>query len=165
VVTHIDEPVSILLLGFHTKRRTYCAEYRIEDADKRICEIAIDYVHFCISIEGYPVNESEYLIAFLPRMILPAGLQKLADEFCYIAEWLEIAQKINCLVFRYGPPVHNTDNIMHWQKQFQRNLEETRALYIVSSRVEGRVRHIATSPVEKNMTISKNQLFECITVS
>ncbi|MDR2136024.1 MAG: hypothetical protein LBO76_05350, partial [Treponema sp.] len=96
IVTHIDEPVSILLLGFHTKGRSYCAEYKIENAAKRVCDMAVEYVHFYVSMEGYPVDESGYLVPF---------------------------------------------------------------------RIEGKAREVAVSPLEKNMTISRNRLFECINVS
>lgn len=165
VVTHVNEPVLITLLGFHTRRRAYCAEYRIEEAVKRACDMTVDYVHFCILMEGYPADESEYLVAFLPRFKPSSELQKLTNEFCYIAKWLEIKRKINCLVFRYGPPVHGTENIMHWQKRFQRILKETRDSYVAPFQVEGRAREVLTSLVEKNMTISKNLPFKCINVS
>jgi hypothetical protein len=164
VIVHIDEPVAIMLLAFHTKDKSYCEKYKINGAKKRFCDNIIDYIHFYLSIEGYLSDESKYLIALLPRFKSYSELEKLANEFCKITEWLEINEKMNCLVFRYGPPVHGTDNIRHWQKQFEKSIKNAKELYIIH-RMEGKVKHIQTSFANKNMTISKNNLFDNINVS
>jgi hypothetical protein len=158
VIVHIDEPVSIMLLAFHTKDKSYCKKYKINSAEKRFCDNVVDYIHFYLSFEGYSLDESKYLIALLPRSKKYSELEKLANEFCKIVEWLEIKEKMNCLVFRYGPPVHGTDNIRHWQKQFAKNIKDAKELYIIHQ-MEGKVKHIPTSSANKNMTISKNYLF------
>jgi hypothetical protein len=92
VVTHINEPLSIMFIGFHTKNKAFCAEYKITGDVKRVCdiEIKINYVHFYLSLEGYPAGESEYLVAFLPRFQPPSELQNLSNE------WKE-----NLKIFRY----------------------------------------------------------------
>lgn len=167
ITIHIDEPVAIMLLAFHVKNKSYCGKYKVTDAEKRFCDtiiIDIDYVHFYLSLEGYSPDESKHLIAFLPRLKDYSELDKLANEFCKVTKWLEIKEKTNCLVFRYGPPVHGTDNIRHWQKQFEKNIEETKGVYAIH-RMEGKIKHIPISASNKNMTISKNNLFNNINVS
>jgi hypothetical protein len=164
VIVHIDEPVAIMLLAFHAKDKSYCKKYKTNSAEKRFCDNAIDYIHFYLSLEGYLSDESKYLIALLPRVKSYSELEKLANEFCKITEWMEIKGKMNCLAFRYGPPVHGTDNIRHWQKQFEKNIKDTKDLYIIH-RMEGKIKHIPASFANKNMTISKNNLFDNINVS
>jgi hypothetical protein len=152
IIIHIDEPVSIMLLAFHTKNKYYCRKYKNEDADKKFCDNKIDYIHFYLSLEGFPSDESKYLIGFLPRYKNIFELEKLADEFCKVTEWLKVTERVNCLVFRYGLPVHGTDNI------------DTRQLYIIHQ-MEGMIRHIPQKSSNKNLTVSKNSLFNSITVS
>jgi hypothetical protein len=153
-----------MLLAFHVQGKLYCKEYRLDNAEKRFCDVAVNYIHFYLSLEGYPLDESKYLVALLPRVKNYNELEKLADELCKVTEWLEIKEKTNCLVFRYGPPVHGTDNIKYWQKQFEKSIEATRQLYIVH-RMEGRIKHISILPSAKNLTISKNSLFDAINIS
>jgi hypothetical protein len=164
IIIHIDEPVTIMFLAFHVKNKSYCKKYKLDNAKKRFCDNAIDYIHFYLSLEGYPSDESKHLIALLPRSKSYSELDKLTNEFCTVAEWLEIKEKINCLVFRHGPPVHGTDNIKYWQKQLENKIKETRQLYIIH-RMEGRIKHISISPSCRNLTISKNKLFDNINVS
>jgi hypothetical protein len=164
VIIHIDEPVAVMLLGFHVKGKLYCEKYRLDNAEKRFCDNVVDYIHFYLSLEGYSLGESKYLIALLPRLKVYGELEKLANEFCTVTEWLEIKEKINCLVFRYGPPVHGMDNIKHWQKKFKEKIENSRQLYVIP-RMEGNIKHIPISSHDRNLTISKNNLFDNINVS
>jgi len=164
IVINFDDAVSILFLGFHVNNKVYCTKYKIQEAGKKVCENKkIKYTQFHISLSSYSPNDSEYLIAFLPRIIQCSELSKLADELCGIAEWLEIKQ-INCVVFRYGAPVHEMDGTMHWQKQFNKAIKEMRNLSLVN-RIDGKIKHIPISLKNKNLTISKNFPMENINVS
>jgi hypothetical protein len=165
VVVNIDEPVSIMPLAFHTKDKVYCDMYKLEIADKRFCDTVINYVHFYFLIGGYPVDKSAYLIAFLPRWKKQSELDRLVNELWETVEWLEIRQKINCVVFRHGPPVHGTDNLFHWQKQLEKNIKETRTLYITTLQMDGKIKHVPTSLVDKHLTVSSNNPFACFNVS
>ena len=161
---NFDEAVSILFLAFHVNNDVYCTKYKIQKAEKRVCDNKkIKYAQFHISLSGYSSNDSEYLVAFLPRIMQCSELSKLADELCGIAEWLEIKQ-INCVVFRYGAPVHGMDGTMHWQKQFNKTIKETMELSLVN-KIDGKIKHIPTSLKNKNLTISKNFPMENINVS
>jgi hypothetical protein len=163
IVINFDEAVSVMFLAFHTKNNIYCERYKIQDADKKVCDNNIRYTHFYFSLDGYRPDESEYLVAFLPRFINCSELSTLTSELCATAEWLGIRQ-INCIVFRYGAPVHGMDNIIHWQRQLDKTIKETKELSILY-KVTGKIKHIPTSLKEKNITISKNILLENINVS
>jgi hypothetical protein len=164
IVINFDEAVSFMFLAFHIKDDVYCAKYKIHNADKRVCEIKnIQYAHFYFSLGGYSPDESEYLVAFLPRIMQYSELSRLTNELCGIAEWLEL-KNINCIVFRYGKPVHITENNKHWQKQFDNAIKETKELYLLY-KMEGRIKYIPTFLYNKNLTISKNIPLENINVS
>jgi len=164
IVINFDEAVSIMFLAFHVKDSLYCTRYKIDKADKRVCENKnIQYAQFHFSLDGYTSDESEYLVAFLPRIIQDSELSKLTNELCGIAEWLGIKQ-INCIVFRYGAPVHGMDNITHWQKQLNNAIKETKKLSLLT-KMEGKIKHIPTFLENKNLTISKNIPLENINVS
>ncbi|MCL1927672.1 MAG: hypothetical protein FWG07_02620 [Treponema sp.] len=164
IVVNFDEPVAVRFLAFHIKEKMYCAKYKILNAEKRICDYKnIRYVHFHFSLSGYSPNESEYLIAFLPRFIDCSRLSILTNELCAIAEWLGIKQ-INCIVFRYGAPVHGIGDSTHWQKQLNKAIKETKELSLLYKFV-GRIRPIPISLKDKNLTISKNAPLENINVS
>ena len=161
---NFDEAVSILFLAFHINNDVYCTEYKIQEAEKRVCDNKkIKYVQFYFSLNAYSSNESEYLVAFLPRFIECSKLTELTNELFNITEWLGIKQ-INCIVFRYGAPVHGMDDIMHWQKQFNKTIKETKELSLVN-KMEGKIKHIPASLKDKNLTISKNFPMENINVS
>jgi len=164
IILNFDETVSLLFLGFHIKDDIYCTKYKIHKADKRVCEIKnIQYAHFYFSLGGYSHDESDYLVAFLPRIIKYSELSILAQELCNIAEWLNL-KYINCIVFRYGKPVHGMDNIVHWQKQFDNAIKETKNLYNFY-KMEGKIKFVPTFVKNKNLTISKNIPLENINVS
>jgi hypothetical protein len=159
-----DEPVSILFLAFHVDNDVYCTKYKIPEAEKRICDNKnIKYAQFYFSLSGYSPNESEYLVAFLPRIVKYSELPKLTDELCSIAEWLEKKQ-INCVVFRYGAPVHGMDDVRHWQKQLNYAIKETKEMSLLL-KMEGTIKHIPTFLKNKNLTISKNIPLENINIS
>ena len=162
IIIHFDEAVSIMFLAFHTTNNAYCAKYKNKKADKKVCDNKnIQYVHF--SLDGCHPDDSEYLVAFLPRFVNYSELSTLTDELCNIAEWLDIKQ-INCIVFRYGAPVHGMDNSTHWQRQFDKTIKETKKLFMLY-KIAGKIKHIPTSLKEKNITISKNIPLENINVS
>jgi len=164
IFIHFDEDVSLMFLAFHIKDGIYCAEYKIQEAGKRVCEIKnIQYAHFYFSLRGCSSDESEYLVAFLPRIMQYSELPKLANELCDVAEWLGL-KYINCVVFRHGKPVHGTEDIKHWQKQLNKAIKETKNLYNFY-KMEGRVRFIPAFLKNKNLTISKNIPLENINVS
>jgi hypothetical protein len=163
IIIHFDEAVSVLFLAFHTTDNTYCARFKIQEADKRVCDNNIRYTHFYFSLDGYHPDESEYLVAFLPRFVKCSELSTLTNELCATAEWLGIKQ-INCIVFRYGAPVHGMDDSTHWQRQLNKTIKETKELFILY-KVAGKIKHIPTSLKEKNLTISKNIPLENINVS
>lgn len=164
VVVNIDEPVTIRLLAFHVVGRYYCSNYKIEGAEKRFClGVKSRYVHFHILKEGYPPEKSEFLIAFLPRNKTEGELYKLVKELCDVSEWLNVKQKINCIIFRYGPPLHWMDDSFRWQKQLKIVIEQTRADYLISQ-IEGRIKHIREED-SRNLTVYNANLFESINVS
>jgi hypothetical protein len=109
IIVNFDEDVSVMFLAFHTTNNDYCAEYKIQVADKKVCDLKnTQYVHFYFSLGGYHADESEYLVAFLPRFVKCSELPTLTNELCSMAEWLDIKQ-VNCIVFRHGAPVHGMD--------------------------------------------------------
>jgi hypothetical protein len=164
IVVNIDEPVNVRLLAFHVMGMSYCANYKIIDAEKRFClDIKSQYVHFHIQKEGYPPEMSEFLIALLPRSKTESELYRLANELCDIAEWLDIKQKINCIIFRYGPPVHWMDDSVRWQKQLEGAIKETRLNYFID-KIVGRIKHIQEGD-KRNLTIHNAALFESINIS
>jgi len=164
ILINFDEAVSVLFLAFHITNNDYCARYKIKEADKKVCDNKnIKYVHFYFSLDGYSSDESEYLVAFLPRFVKCSDLPTLANELCNMAEWLDIKQ-VNCIVFRYGAPVHGMEDITHWQKQFNKTIKETKELYMLY-KIAGKIKYIRTSLKEKNITISKNIPLENINVS
>ena len=164
IVINFDEAVSLMFLAFHTEDGVYCTEYKIHEADKKVCENKnIHYAQFYFSLGGYSLDESEYLVAFLPRFIECSKLSKLTNELCNITEWLGIKQ-MNCIVFRYGTPVHGMQDSMHWQKQFNKALEETKKLFLIY-KMDGKIKYIPTSLKDKNLTISKNFPMENFNVS
>jgi len=164
IVVNFDEAVSVMFLAFHINNNVYCEKYKIQKAEKRVCDNTnIKYAQFYFSLSGYSSNESEYLVAFLPRFIECSELSTLANELFTITEWLDIKQ-INCIVFRYGMPVHGMDDSMHWQKQFNKALEETKELFLIY-KMEGKIKHIPTNLKNINLTISKNEPLENINVS
>jgi hypothetical protein len=162
IVINIDEPVTIRLLAFHTIGKFYCSDYKIEPAEKRLClDIESKYIH--LSKEGYPAEKSEFLLAFLPRSKTAGELCHLTKELCDIIEWLEIKQNVNCIVFRYGPPVHRNDDSIYWQKQFETIINETRRDYLIGQ-ITGRIRHVREDDY-KYITIHSANLFESINIS
>jgi hypothetical protein len=164
IILHFDEAVSIMFLTFHITNNAYCARYKIQEADKKVCDNKnIQYVHFYFSLGGCPPDESEYLVALLPRFVKCSELSTLATELCNMAEWLDIKQA-NCIVFRYGSPVHGMDDSTHWQRQFNKTIKETKELFMLYKMV-GKIKHIPTSLKEKNITISKNIPLENINIS
>ena len=164
IVINFDEAVSFIFLAFHTKNNAFCSRYKIKEAEKKVCDNKnIQYTQFYFSLKGYSYNESEYLVAFFPRFIDCSDLPILANELCSIAEWLDI-KEINCIVFRHGKPVHGMDDIMHWQRQLDKAIKETRKLSLLR-KIDGRIKHIPVSLKNKNITISKNIPFENINVS
>jgi hypothetical protein len=164
IVINFDEAVSIRFLAFHTGNNSYCSKYKIQNADKRVCEYPnMNYVHFYFSLGGYTFKDSEYLVAFLPRVLKYTDLPKLTNEFCNIAEWLGI-DYINCIVFRYGAPVHGMDDSRHWQKLLDKAVKETKGLSLLH-KMEGMIKHIPITVENRNLTISKANPFENINVS
>jgi hypothetical protein len=166
VVVNFDETVSVRLLGFHVKDNKYCTTYKETDVEECKCfcdNKTVKYVHFYFSIDGYDPNETEYLIAFLPRSKTTSELSVLTRELCTVAEWLGTKQ-INCLIFKFGAPVHGMGDSMHWQKQLDKNIKETKALSLISA-MRGRIKDIPVSLRNKNLTISKNFPMENINVS
>jgi hypothetical protein len=91
-------------------------------------------------------------------------LQKLVNEICTTAEWLDLRQKLNCLVFMYGPPLHGTENAKHLQKEFEKVLEETRQFSIIYHQMVGKIKMIQKL-AEKHLTISNSNIFDSINVS
>jgi hypothetical protein len=164
VIVNIDEPVNIRFLAFHTIDKLLCNEYKDKKAEKIFCkDIDAKYVHFHFSIEGYPSDNSEYLVAFLPRSKMGGELYKVAKELCDIIEWIEFRQKVNCIVFRYGHPIHSTDSPVHWQRQLERIVTETRNDYTIGS-VEGKIKHVRED-ADKSLTIGAASLFDNINIS
>lgn len=168
LVVEINEPTSIRFLAFHVKDKTYCDALKIEDADKRFCSvIKSKYVHFQIEKEGLPPERALFLLAFLPRIQPESELEQVVKELCDIIEWLGIKQRVNCIVFRYGAPVHRKDNSRHWQKSLEKTIEETRKLYTVGQ-IKARIEHIPEN-IQKNktrqLTIHAASPFESIDVS
>jgi len=164
ILIHVDEAVSVMFLSFHTKDKAYCARYKVQEAEKRVCDNKnIQYTHFYFSLDGCNPDESEYLIALLPRFVKCSELSTLTNELCNIAEWLDIKQ-VNCIVFRYGAPVHRMDDSTHWQKQFNKAIKETKELSMLY-KISGKIKHIPTFLKEKNIIISKNAPFENINIS
>jgi hypothetical protein len=164
IVVNIDEPVMIRLLAFHVIGMSYCSNYKIVDAEKRFCsDIKSQYVHFHIQKDGYPPEKSEFLIACLPRNKTEGELYQLAKELCDITEWLDIKQKTNCIIFRYGPPVHWMDDSVRWQKQLEIAIKETRINYLIGQ-IAGRIKHVREDD-NRNLTIYNADLFESINIS
>jgi hypothetical protein len=164
IVINFDESVSIMYFAFHTINNAYCTEYKLLEADKRVCDNKnLNYVHFYFSLGGYSASESEYLVAFLPRFTICSDLFIFSYVLCSVAEWLGIKQ-INCVVFRHGKPVHGMDDSTHLQKQLDKAIKETKEFSILHKMV-GRIRDIPTSLKEKNLTISKNIALANINVS
>jgi hypothetical protein len=164
IVINFDEAVSVMFLAFHTVDNAYCTRYKLQEADKKVCDNKnIQYVHFYFSLDGYHPDGSEYLVAFLPRFVKCSELPALTNELCAMAEWLDI-KHINCIVFRYGAPVHGMDDSTHWQRQLNKTIKETRELSILY-KMAGKIKDIPTSLKEKNITISKNIPLENINVS
>jgi hypothetical protein len=165
IIINIDEPVTIRMLSFHVIGNRYCSDYKIATAEKRFCtDIKSRYVHFHISKKGYPPEKSEFLISFLPRNKTDSELYQLARELCDIVEWLEIRTKMNCIVFRYGLPVHWMDDPIPWQRKLEKILKETHADYIIDP-IEGRIKHIREEKKCVNLTVYGANLFESINVS
>jgi hypothetical protein len=164
IIVNIDEPVTIRLLAFHTANNLYCSKLKAENAEKKFClDIKSRYVHFHFLKDGYPPEKSEFLIAFLPRSKTKNELYQVAKELCDIAEWLGGKQKINCIVFRYGHPVHRMNDLMQWQKQLEKILCETQKNYFIG-KIEGRVKDVRVDKC-KNITIYNTNLFESINVA
>ena len=164
ILINIDETVIIRMLGFHVKENAYCEAFKITDTNKRYCsDIKSKYVHFQLKKEGYPSEQSNFLLAFLPRIKTEGELSKVAKELCDIIEWLEIRQQINCIVFRFGSPRHQMDNQKKWQKYLEKTIDETKRLYTIG-RVTGRIKHIRNDK-EKCLTVSSAKLFDSINVS
>jgi len=161
---HFDESVSMIFFAFHTINHAYCLRYKSLKAEKKVCENKIiHYVHFHFSLGGYSADESEYLVAFLPRFTKYSELPILANELCSIAEWLNIKQ-INCVVFRYGKPVHGMGDSTHLQKQLDKEIKEMKEFSILHKMV-GKIKDIPISLKEKNLTISRNIVLANINVS
>jgi hypothetical protein len=162
VVTNIDTPVSIRLLSFHVGG-TYCSKYKDDDAEKRLCNDKItDYVHFHISKENYPVDESEYLIAFLPSA-KENDFERVVDELYALVQWLEIKNKINGIIFRYGKPVLGSDNIKNTQHKLDKFIADKKKGHSV---ITCRISPVSESiKGNRSLTISNNKLFKSIDVS
>jgi hypothetical protein len=164
VIVNIDEPVNIRFLAFHTIGKLLCNEYKDEKAEKIFCkDINAKYVHFHFSINGYSSDNSEYLVAFLPRSKMYGELYQVATELCDIIEWIEFRRKVNCILFRYGHPIHSMDSPFRWQKQLEKIITETRNDYTIG-RVEGKIKHVREDSC-KSLTISAASLFDNINVS
>jgi hypothetical protein len=164
IVIHFDEAVSVRFLAFHVDNKAYCQKYKIQDAERRLCEKSgMCYVHFYFSLDGYSFKDSEYLVAFLPRFVKCDDLSKLTNELCDVAEWLGI-DYINCIVFRHRSTAHGMDDSSHWQKQLNKAVEETKKLSLLH-KMEGMIKHIPVSLKDKNLTISKAAPLENINVS
>lgn len=170
LVVEINEPVNIRYLGFHVKDTIYCNSLKNQNADKHFCmdfKAKPKYVHFEIIKEGYPPEKSLFLIAFLPRSKSENELNHVAEELCGIIEWLGVLQPVNCIIFRYGSPVHRKNSLTQWQRSLDNAIKGTKGLYTVGQ-ITGRIRHISEN-VQKNkarhLTISPASPFESINVS
>jgi len=164
VVVHIDEPVVVKLLGFHVKDELYCNSYEITLADKRYCEGMISkYVHFQITKEVSATEQKIFLIAFLPRIKLDNELDHIANEISNTIDFLEINQNVNCLLFRFGKPIHHSDSNTHWQKQFDKRLAVINRKY-KTIQINGRIKQVCEGN-GRSLTISSAPLFDSINVS
>ena len=165
IVIHIDEPVKIRFLAFHTKDNAYCTSVKNRSAEKQFCQDikSAKYVHFQIEKEGYDSDKFMFLLAFLPRAKIESELYLVAKELCDIAEWLEITQPVNCIVFRYGTPRHQVQNEIKWQRDLEKAIKETRGIYTIGQ-ITGRIKHIREDN-QKQITIWPASLFDSINVS
>jgi len=164
IVVNIDEPVIIKLLGFHVKDKLYCNSYELLEANKRFCEeIKLKYVHFQITKEMPAAERIMFIIAFLPRIKLDSELDLIIKEISATIDLLEINQTVNCLLFRFGKPRHQTDNKFKWQKQFDKKLAEINKKYKLGL-INGRIKHVREDN-EKCLIISSALLFDSINVS
>lgn len=160
---YMDETIRIKLLGFHVNEKAYCESYKILEADKRYCEAKkSNYIHFFIDKEGFLQDESMFVLAFLPRAKSENEIEKIVKELREIINFLEIKQNINCIIFRFGKPIHDTDNLLKWQKQFDKKLTEINKNNFI--KVNGRIKHIREDS-KKCLIIRRANLFDSINVS
>ena len=160
---HMDETIRIKLLGFHVNEKVYCDAYKIQGADKRYCETKKSkYIHFLIDDEGFLHDESMFVLAFLPRSKADNEIEKIVKELCEIINFFEIKQNINCIIFRFGKPIHDMDNLLKWQKVFDRKLIEINKNNLI--KVYGRIKHVREGG-KKCLTIRHAALFDSINVS
>jgi hypothetical protein len=160
IIAQIDERVMVRLLAFHTEDGVYCAEYKDDNAEKRFCcdNSATRYVHFHCSIDRNPVD---YLLAFLPRSKNKEDLRTVVVELYMTAKWLNISQEINCIIFRYGRPIHESENKYHWQEILDNYLEEmkrTRKTPIIEAQIKHIQEKSGTDKQHKRLYINVNNI-------
>ena len=164
IIINIDEPVAIRLLGFHIDDSSYCKSLKITNAEKKYCDRKkSQYVHFQIIKEGFPEEQSQFIIAFLPRIKLEHELEVVVKEICDVIEWLEIKHNINCIIFRFGKPVHNTEDTFRWQRQLEKIIKQVRNYYTIGQ-INGFIKQVRQDN-EKCLTISAASCYESINVS
>jgi hypothetical protein len=170
IIVNIDEPVNIKFLRFHKHDDYYCNKYKLLEYDKCYCNDikTHNFVHFYITIEES--NNKAIILAFLPRNKTEVLLRQVANEICDICEWLEEKQNVNCIVFRYGKPVHRSDNKFKWARQLSLVLKEAREHSTMAGSLTSRVNHISEETslkVQKTrtMTIKPGNSLDCINVS
>jgi hypothetical protein len=95
ILININEKVFIRPLTCHNQMAFYCPDYQ-ETATggtvvKKACnDLSLTYLHFYIHIHHYRMDESDYLIVFLPREKDDEELGKAAQELYQTAKWLNI---------------------------------------------------------------------------
>jgi hypothetical protein len=160
IVANTDLPVHIRLLSFHTKENVYCAKYKVENAEKKLCcEPPMNYVHFYL-LKEKPLPD-KYLLVFLPRSKGNDELRKVADELYTMVQWLKVDGEINGIVFRYGKPVLSSDNIKHLQNVLMKCVKDKKWDFCSMNVIVKAV----TIGENKKLVISNNKPFECINVS
>jgi len=164
IIINIDEPVAVRFLGFHINNVSYCKELKITNEDKKYCEmLKSQYVHIQLVKEGFPEDQSQFIIAFLPRIKLDHELEIVVKEICDVIEWLEIKQTVNCIIFRFGKPVHNTEDTFKWQRQLDKVIKQVRNYYMIGQ-INGLIKQVRQEN-EKCLTVSAAYRFESINVS
>jgi hypothetical protein len=160
IIAQVDERVMVRLLAFHKEDGVYCAEYKDDSAKKRFCydNSAIQYVHFHCSIDRNPVD---YLLAFVPRSKKKEELRAVVTELYTTAQWLNISQEINCIIFLYRRPVHESHNTQYWQEALDNYLEEMRRTRKTPI-IEAQIKHIrektGTDNQHKRLYINVNNI-------
>ena len=164
IIININEPVAVRLLGFHVNDALYCKKLKIANEDKKYCEkLKSNYVHFQLKKEGLSEDQSQFIIAFLPRNKLKHELEIVVKEICDVIEWLELKQNINCIIFRFGKPVHNTEDTYKWQRQLDKVIKQVKNYYLIGQ-INGMIKQVRQEN-EKCLIVSAAYRFESINVS